>query len=225
MTLPASRRGEHSARPVRGPLLFGLTLLITAVPLAMLHRPAPPLVWLSVLAPVPWLMLAVGRALLRSRWVVVTVRGASMQPTLRGGDRLLVRRGPVRAVGELAVLGRAVMGPEEPAYFEWIVKRVAAVPGDPIPRDSVPSLADVPETTVPSGRLVLLGDNRAQSFDSRRFGYYSAEEVLGVVVRPLGRAAHRSRRDHSRGQHRPRRRHFTGSKANSCSSATGSHDN
>ncbi|MFJ5720537.1 S26 family signal peptidase [Streptomyces sp. NPDC093149] len=224
MTVPASRWGEHFARPMRVPLLVGLTLLIAAVLTALLYRPAPPLVWLSVLAPVSWLTPASGRALLRGRWVVVTVRGASMQPTLRGGDRLLVRRGPVRAVGELAVLGRAVMGPEEPAYFEWIIKRVAAVPGDAIPRDSVPSLADVPETTVPSGRLVLLGDNRAQSFDSRRFGYYSAEEVLGVVVRPLGRAAHRSRQDRSRGQRRLRRRHFTGSNTNSCSSVAGSHD-
>ncbi|MGI5473182.1 S26 family signal peptidase [Streptomyces sp. CA-132043] len=191
---PAHRRGDDFARPVRGPLLIGLTLLTAAALLAVLRRPTP-LVWLFVLAPAPWVALAVGRALLRGRWVVVTVRGASMQPTLLGGDRVLVRRGPVRTVGELAVLGCAVMGPEDPEYFEWIIKRVAALPGDAVPRDRVPSLADVPETTVPPGRLVLLGDNQAQSFDSRRFGYCTTAEVLGVVVRPLGRAARRSRQD------------------------------
>lgn len=197
---PARRRGEGFARPVRGPLLIGLTLLTAAALLAVLRRPTP-LAGLFVLAPAPWLALAVGRALLRGRWVVVTVRGASMQPTLLGGDRVLVRRGPVRAVGELAVLGRAVMGPEDPDFFEWIIKRVAALPGDAVPRDLVPSLAEVPETTVPPGRLVLLGDNQAQSFDSRRFGYYSTAEVLGVVVRPLGRAARRSRQDRHHAHH------------------------
>ncbi|MEU7487008.1 S26 family signal peptidase [Streptomyces sp. NPDC042319] len=201
---PAHRRSEGFARPVRGPLLIGLALLTAAALLAVLRRPAP-VVWLLLLAPVPWVALAIGRALLRGRWVAVTVRGASMQPTLLGGDRVLVRRGPVRAVGELAVLGRAVMGPDDPDYFEWIIKRVAAVPGDAVPRDRVPSLAEVPETTVPPGRLVLLGDNQAQSFDSRRFGYYSTEEVLGVVVRPLGRAARRSRQDRRRGHHGHRR--------------------
>ena len=209
MTIPASRHGKGSTRPVHSPLLVGLTLLTTAVLLAVLRRPAP-LVWLFALATAPWAVLAMGRALLRGPWVVVTVRGASMQPTLHDGDRVLVRRGPVRALGDLVVLGRAVMGPEEPAYFEWIIKRVAAMPGDAVPRDSVPPLANVPETTVPPGKLVLLGDNEAQSFDSRRFGYYSAAEVLGVVVRPLGRATQRSHQDrgHRRGRrHRHRHRH------------------
>ncbi|MEU9606531.1 S26 family signal peptidase [Streptomyces sp. NPDC048057] len=146
---------------------------------------------LSPLSPLSTLA-ALGRALLRDRWVAVTVRGASMQPTLHDGDRVLVRRGPVRASGELVVLGRAVMGPDEPEFFEWIIKRVAARSGDAVPRDSVPSLRNVPETTVPAGKLVLLGDNPERSSDSRRFGYYSADEVLGVVVRRLGRAAGRA---------------------------------
>ncbi|MGW6914674.1 S26 family signal peptidase [Kitasatospora sp. NPDC054939] len=215
-----------------GPLLLGLPLPATVVLPALVRRPAP-LVWLLVLLPLSWMTLATARALLRGRWVVVTVRGASMQPTLRAGDRLLVRRGPVRAVGDIAVLGRAVMGPDEPAYFEWIIKRVAAMPGDAVPHGSVPPSAVAPGGTVPPGMLVLLGDNPTQSFDSRRFGYYAAAEVLGVVVRPLGRSARRRRSPEPHHHREPRRlpgrlrrhpRPVTGSNANSCRSDAGLHD-
>lgn len=68
-----------------------------------------------------------------------------------------------------------------------MIKRVAAVPGDPVPRDEVPALADVPEACVLPGKLVLLGDNPDVSYDSRRAGYFPAERVLGVVVRSLSR--------------------------------------
>jgi len=62
---------------------------------------------------------------------------------------------------------------------------LVAVPGDPIPRDRVPALAGVSEGCVPPGKLVLLGDNPANSYDSRRAGYFPAERVLGVVVRRM----------------------------------------
>jgi hypothetical protein len=65
-----------------------------------------------------------------------------------------------------------------------IVKRVAALPGDDVPR----SVRDaVTEATVPAGRLVLLGDSRA-SADSRAWGFAAVEDVLGVVVAELHRA-------------------------------------
>jgi signal peptidase I len=40
-------------------------------------------------------------------------------------------------------------------------------------------------TPVPAGQLVLLGDNRAASTDSRHWGYAPVDRVLGVVVRRL----------------------------------------
>jgi signal peptidase I len=33
--------------------------------------------------------------------------------------------------------------------------------------------------------LVLLGDNPDWSYDSRQFGYFPAERLLGVVVRTI----------------------------------------
>jgi len=125
---------------------------------------------------------------LRRGLVVVTVRGASMEPTYRDGDRVLVRRRYVPTVGQVVVVERPMHHGDWPAppaargsHTEWLIKRVAAVPGDPVPRDRVPALADAPEDRVPPGMLILLGDNREASFDSAHIGYIPADRVLGAV--------------------------------------------
>ena len=123
-----------------------------------------------------------GLAVLRRRFVAVTVAGLSMQPTLHPGDRVLVRRagiGTVRA-GQVVVLGI-----EGEAEQEWMIKRAIAVPGDPVPGIGVTGVAVVDGQTVPDGKLVVLGDNAALSLDSRRLGYLPGERLLGVVVRRL----------------------------------------
>jgi signal peptidase I len=114
------------------------------------------------------------------RLVRVTVSGTSMLPTLRPGDRVLVRRVPVWRVrrDDLVVVRK----PRDPAGA-WMIKRVVAVPGNPVPRHEVPVLRTYPGDVVPPGRLVVLGDNPADSYDSRAFGYVRGEAVLGVVVR------------------------------------------
>jgi signal peptidase I len=53
----------------------------------------------------------------------------------------------------------------------------------------VPPGIPVDEAVVPPGRLIVLGDNAAHSFDSRRAGYVLAADVVGVVIgrnRPSG---------------------------------------
>ncbi|MEV7006955.1 signal peptidase I [Streptosporangium sp. NPDC051022] len=127
-------------------------------------------------------------AVLRRRFVAVTVSGRSMEPTLRHGDRVLVRRAGIAAVraGELAVMAApAGMG------RDWMVKRVVAVPGDPVPHDEIPALARTRDRLVPDGRLVVVGDNLPLSLDSRGFGYVHARQLLGVVVRHLPRSPSR----------------------------------
>ncbi|WP_444477982.1 S26 family signal peptidase [Streptomyces inhibens] len=145
--------------------------------------------------------LAVGLVLtvsaLGRHLVAVTVRGASMEPAYREGDRVLVRRGRLPAPGQVVVVtdlpdagptttpvpataaARTVPSPA------LLIKRVAAVPGDPVPRDRVPALAGVPERYVPPGKLVLLGDNPEASFDSRHRGYFATACVVGTVWRSL----------------------------------------
>ncbi|MCP2343475.1 S26 family signal peptidase [Actinomadura rupiterrae] len=127
----------------------------------------------------------------RRRLVVVTVEGRSMAPTFQDGDRVLVRRRTLADVrnGDIVVLeppstGEYLAAPppgaDGPARTIWNVKRVAALPGDPIP-DGVPADAG----TVPPGRLAVFGDN-PDSIDSRQRGLYSGERLLGVVLRRLG---------------------------------------
>lgn len=129
-------------------------------------------------------------------FVAVAVHGLSMEPTFRDGDWVLVRRGCDPVTGQVVVVehppltdlrlpnGGSTIVTVVPEN-RWLVKRVAAVPGDPVPRDRIPALAEVPENRVPPGKLILLGDNQLASFDSRRLGYFSSDKVLGVVVRQL----------------------------------------
>lgn len=55
----------------------------------------------------------------KPRWGMVVVRGRSMWPTLRDGDRLLVRYGAAPAVGKLAV----VRLPERPLSIKRLTSR------------------------------------------------------------------------------------------------------
>lgn len=125
---------------------------------------------------------------LRRRYVVVTVHGESMLPTYRHGERLVVRRTPARSLraGQVVVLAEAGHPPPGGRGTpSWIIKRVAAVPGDPIPRDTVPALRAEQGTSVPAGRLVVLGDNPDRSHDSRHSGYVTTDRLLGVVLRKV----------------------------------------
>lgn len=105
------------------------------------------------------LMLLVER--LAAPW---TVAGASMEPTLRHGDRVLVdlfsyRRRPPRE-GEVALL-------ETPTGL-LVVKRVARAP-----RRLGEDLA---------GSRWVVGDNAAASADSRQFGPVPVERFRGRVL-------------------------------------------
>ncbi len=128
----------------------------------------------------------------------VTVRGKSMEPACHEGERVLVRRAGRPRPGQVVVveawgLGgewhdpplQSRDGPVALSRRHWLIKRVAAIPGDPVPRNAVPALADALEDRVPSGRLVLLGDNHEASFDSRQLGYFPADRVLGTVLHRL----------------------------------------
>ncbi|MGI5128075.1 S26 family signal peptidase [Pseudonocardia sp. CA-107938] len=136
----------------------------------------------AVFACVVTLSVAVGLWWLRRTWVLVTVEGPSMEPTLHDGDRLAVRRGRRTAVsaGDVVVIERPMSGVLSPVSAEhrYVIKRVGAVAGEPVP-PGIP----VPDRVVPPGKLVLLGDNSAASFDSRAVGYFATSDLLGSVVR------------------------------------------
>ncbi|MFI7135559.1 signal peptidase I [Nonomuraea sp. NPDC050153] len=139
------------------------------------------------------LVAAAGALVARRRYVVVTVEGTSMAPTLRDGDRVLVRRRRVDQVsrGDVVVLEP----PSDPARVfvpetdgtRWNIKRAVALPGDPVPPD-VDGPAAGAVARVPAGALVVYGDN-PHSVDSRQRGFFPADRLLGVALRRLGGSA------------------------------------
>ncbi|WP_169986197.1 S26 family signal peptidase [Microbispora sp. H10836] len=120
---------------------------------------------------------------------VVEVHGESMKPGLCPGDRVLVRRlrpgGPGRRVrrGDIVVIAR--VGPGEGFTLDGgtnlVIKRAAAVAGDPMP----PDFEALGEARVPPGRLLVLGDNPSRSTDSRQWGLLPESRITGVVLRRL----------------------------------------
>jgi signal peptidase I len=125
---------------------------------------------------------------------MVRVQGSSMEPTYSNGQWLLVRRlnwpSPPPRVGDVVVFRME---------NDLLVKRVAAVGGQPIPGGRpilllVPSrerpkawekafvTASGPET-VPPGQLYVLGDNPSVSDDSRMFGPVPLSVLIGRVIR------------------------------------------
>ncbi len=127
----------------------------------------------------------------------VTIGSGSMSPTLETGQRVVLDklsyhfRLPDR--GELVAL-------HAPGSEELTVKRVVAVAGDRVAiKDGVLLVnrsrvcepyvdhASVDATyfgpvTVGSGSVFVMGDNRAESIDSRAYGAVPASEVVGRVV-------------------------------------------
>lgn len=130
---------------------------------------------------------------LRRRVMVVSIIGDSMSPTFGSGDRVLVVRSrPQRLrVGDVIVLAPNATAPrplpgglvvESGAEAGWLIKRVAAMPGDRVPG---PVTSRVPGALVGPGRLVVLGDNPRVSYDSRHAGAITFDQVVGRVARRL----------------------------------------
>ena len=141
------------------------------------------------------LVAAVG-ALLAVRLLVLVpfhIPSASMQPTLRRGDHVLVDRLRAPHRGDLAVF-------REPRSDEIVLKRIVAVGGDTVAiedgalyvdgrrrheRYADPRAIDsvyFGPVRVRAGTVFALGDNRADSLDSREFGAVPRSRIVGRVV-------------------------------------------
>jgi signal peptidase I len=128
-------------------------------------------------------------AVIARRWkpLVVRVVGHSMRPSFDDGDRLMALRRRRYHVGDVVVFRT----PDElrdgdsglESTVDCLVKRVAAVAGDPVPEDMRDRAGG---DLVPPGYLLVRGDN-PDSLDSRRIGLVSLVSVLARVVCNLDR--------------------------------------
>ncbi|MFC4063997.1 S26 family signal peptidase [Actinoplanes subglobosus] len=117
---------------------------------------------------------------IRAAVLVAVVRGPSMRPTYADGDRLVARRRrSVPRRGDVVVfrnpLPHGVPGSSDGPL---LIKRVAAGPAEKAP-DGMGT------AVVPAGHVAVLGDNPAQSLDSRQLGFIPVENVIATVVRRL----------------------------------------
>jgi signal peptidase I len=125
------------------------------------------------------LILGLVSAVLRSRCLVITVRGESMLPTYVDGERLVVRKASTFRPGDVVVF--AMPKDLQVDGMKWLIKRVTAVAGERVPSDVRHLVA---EEYVPSGYLVVHGDGD-RSLDSRQLGYIATADGLGIVSRRM----------------------------------------
>lgn len=113
------------------------------------------------------LMLASFRFILFIGYVPTT----SMEPTIKRGSFIVgIRIYDEISVGDIVIFQH---------NNRMLVKRVAACEGDRV-------ISDGEELTVPSGCLYMLGDNAAESLDSRYWDepYIHTADVIAIVLHP-----------------------------------------
>jgi signal peptidase I len=111
----------------------------------------------------------------------IEVKGDSMQPLFRDGQRVLITRA-YWLVGGIKKNDVVVLRGEQPHEF-WI-KRVYRMAGEKVNLRFVPydHLLSKGEYIVPEDHIYVLGDNLSVSEDSRNYGPVDTDRVVGKVV-------------------------------------------
>lgn len=136
-------------------------------------------------------------------YVRIVVSGSSMLETLHDGDVLFANTRTEAKRGDIVVVDVSESG-DERFTGDFIIKRLIAVGGDALYcEDNIVYLrvageenyaplaeeylaegtitADFPPVTVGEGQVFVMGDNRGDSYDSRRVGTFAAEDIFGVI--------------------------------------------
>lgn len=130
----------------------------------------------------------------------IRVSGSSMDDTLKDGDIMILNEISYKAHG-LKRFDIVVVKTND----EYIIKRIIGLPGETIKcKNNVIYINgkaledkygngvtdDLGEVTIPEGKYFVMGDNREVSFDSRRLGPISYNDIKGTtkfVVFPFSR--------------------------------------
>lgn len=122
-----------------------------------------------------------GLAIVAGQLRLVSMTSTSMEPSnpmkgasIHQGDLALVASAlrDVRRRGTLVVVNLDI-----PGRRITTIRRVAAVPGDPVPGASETN----GPTTIPAGYYYLLGDS-TNALDSRQLGLVSGDQISGRVL-------------------------------------------
>lgn len=130
---------------------------------------------------------------------LIRISGVSMNPTYQNNDLVLSYKNTDNIQkGDIVVIDSSRFLKED-----LIIKRVIATGGDTIsvkqgkvtlngktlnesyinqPKTELDDAYDVPKTTVPKGKVFVLGDNRPFSLDSRAFGMVNISDIKSVVI-------------------------------------------
>jgi signal peptidase I len=153
--------------------------------------------WLGVIGGGIAIALLVEAFLIQAFWIP----SPSMEPTLGVGDRVLVNKLSYNFHdvnrGDVVVFERPPGASNgENGEIKDLIKRVIAIGGDTIEaRDGNVYVNDkqieenylepgtptdnLPLTTIPDGRVFVMGDNRTNSEDSRIFGPIDEDDIVG----------------------------------------------
>ena len=132
------------------------------------------------------------------------VSGLSMAPHIASGEFVIINTVTYRM--HAPQRGDIIAFRHDAAAPQSLIKRVIGLPGDRVrvrrgrvlidgktlaePYVRYPDNRSFPEVTVPAGELYVLGDNRANSDDSRFWGFVPEDRVIGKALAgiwPLGR--------------------------------------
>lgn len=146
---------------------------------------------------IPYVLILVVVVLIRTYIVTpIMVNGPSMQPTLAGGEVMILNK-----MSKIERFDIVVVGMKN----DDIIKRVIALPGETIACEngivyvngkmqeedySQGITFDFKKVTLGEDEYFVMGDNREDSLDSRRFGPFKKEQIKGttkLVLFPFGK--------------------------------------
>ena len=130
---------------------------------------------------------------------IAIVNGHSMEPTYHDGNYLLLSRGAALERGSVVVIksGTYVDSDGEEQNYNVLVKRIVGLRGETLEitengqifingtlleDDFEPMKDSMMKITIPEGQYFVLGDNRNNSADSRVFGCFFRNEIIGSVI-------------------------------------------